>query len=122
MFYYKFCKIFKNTYFKELLLEHGRFMKTKSRKIYWNKVKKSSKIGQGQDPVDTENKLNVHKTFRRRPGRLLNVLCTFKLRRVSTGGNFDISFCLIFSCYGQSLFLEGRLSTRLCLKPTLRFP
>ena len=27
-------------------------------------------------------KLNVHKTFRRRP---LNVLCTFKLRPVSTG-------------------------------------
>ena len=30
-------------------------------------------------------KLNVHKTFRRRPGRLLNVLCTFNLRPVSTG-------------------------------------
>ena len=25
-------------------------------------------------PVDTRRKLNVHKTFRRRPGRLLNVL------------------------------------------------
>ena len=36
-------------------------------------------------PVDTERKLNVHKTFRRRPGRLLNVLCTFNLRPVSTG-------------------------------------
>ena len=31
-------------------------------------------------PVDTARKLNVHKTFRRRPGRLLNVLCTFNLR------------------------------------------
>ena len=31
-------------------------------------------------PVDTGRKLNVHKTFRRRPGRLLNVLCTFNLR------------------------------------------
>ena len=38
-------------------------------------------------PVDTERKLNVHKTFRRRPGRLLNVLCTFNLRPVSTGSN-----------------------------------
>ena len=31
-------------------------------------------------PEDTARKLNVHKTFRRRPGRLLNVLCTFNLR------------------------------------------
>ena len=35
--------------------------------------------------VDTGRKLSVHKTFRRRPGRLLNVLCTFNLRTVSTG-------------------------------------
>ena len=36
-------------------------------------------------PVDTGRKLKVHKMFRRRPGRLLNVLCTFNLRPVSTG-------------------------------------
>ena len=36
-------------------------------------------------PVDTGPKLNVHKTFRRRLGRLLNVSCTFNLRAVSTG-------------------------------------
>ena len=36
-------------------------------------------------PADTGRKLNVHKTFRRRPGRLLNVLCTVNLRPVSTG-------------------------------------
>ena len=36
-------------------------------------------------PVDTGRKLNVYKTFRRCPGRLLNVLCTFTLRPVSTG-------------------------------------
>ena len=36
-------------------------------------------------PVDTGRKWNVHKTFRRRPGRLLNVLCTFNLRPVSMG-------------------------------------
>ena len=35
--------------------------------------------------VDTRRKLNVHKTFRRRLGRLLNVLCTFNLRPMSTG-------------------------------------
>ena len=28
-------------------------------------------------PLDTGRQLNVHKTFRRRPGRILNVLCTF---------------------------------------------
>ena len=36
-------------------------------------------------PVDTGRKLNVHKTFGRRLGRLLNVLCRFNLRPVSTG-------------------------------------
>ena len=36
-------------------------------------------------PADTVRKLNVQKTFRRRPGRLLNVFCTFNLRTVSAG-------------------------------------
>ena len=36
-------------------------------------------------PVDTGRKLNAHKTFGRRLGRLLNVLCKFNLRPVSTG-------------------------------------
>ena len=36
-------------------------------------------------PVDAGRKLNVHKTFRRRHGHLLNVLCTFNLRPVSAG-------------------------------------
>ena len=36
-------------------------------------------------PADTGCKLNVHKTFKRRSGRLLNVLCTFNLRPMSTG-------------------------------------
>ena len=35
--------------------------------------------------ADTGRKLNVHKTFIRRPGCFLNVLCTFNLRPVSTG-------------------------------------
>ena len=37
------------------------------------------------DPADTGRKLNEHKTFRSRSGRLLNVLCAFNLRLVSTG-------------------------------------
>ena len=40
------------------------------------------------NPVDAGRKLNVHKTFRRRPGRLLNVLYTFNLRPVSAGNAF----------------------------------
>ena len=36
-----------------------------------------------KNPIDTVCKLNVHKAFRRRPERLLNILCTFNLRTVS---------------------------------------
>ena len=35
--------------------------------------------------LDTERKLNAHKTFRKRPGRLLNILCPFSLHTVSIG-------------------------------------
>ena len=37
--------------------------------------------------LDTERKLDVHETFRKRTGRLLNVLFTFNLRPVSRGYN-----------------------------------
>ena len=46
--------------------------------IFWKKKQKNN-------PIDTGSKLNVHKTFSKRPGRLLKVLCTFNLRPVSTG-------------------------------------
>ena len=56
-------------------------------------------------PLDTGRKLNVHKTFRRRPGRLLNVLCTFNLRSVCRGyispvylfyrPTYDETFCTL---------------------------
>ena len=50
------------------------------------------------NPVDTWRKLNVRKTFKRRRGRLLNVLCTFHLRHVSTGKYFtNLSFSVL--CY-----------------------
>ena len=55
-------------------------------------------------PVDTGRKLNVHKTFRRRPGRLLNVLCTLNLRPVSTG--LKLRQCLQYSLrYTIHLFI-----------------
>ena len=43
----------------------------------------------GTNPLDTGRKMNVYKTFRRRAGSLLNVLCTFNLRPVSTGEKVD---------------------------------
>ena len=39
--------------------------------------KQFTKFLSATDPVDTGHKLNVHRTFRKRPGCLLNVLCTF---------------------------------------------
>ena len=50
-----------------------------------NKARQRYKITTVVIPVVTGRQLNVHKTFRRRPGRLMNVLCTFNLRPVSTG-------------------------------------
>ena len=41
--------------------------------------------------VDTGRKLNAHKTFRRLPGRLLNVLCTFNLRPASIGKHYRVT-------------------------------
>ena len=58
-------------------------------------------------PVDTGRKLNVHKTFRRRPGRLLNVLCTFKLRPVSAGCMMDIWNIDIFERDYNTLFCKN---------------
>ena len=55
-------------------------------------------------PVDTGRKLNVHKTFRRRPGRLLNVLCMFSLRPVSTGFLLTL-FQFYFSFYFTFIFI-----------------
>ena len=41
-------------------------------------------------PANTGRKLNVHSAFRRRPGRLLNVLCMLNLRPVLRGKYFEI--------------------------------
>ena len=63
-------------------------------------------------PVDTGRKLNVHKTFRRRPehktfrrrpGHLLNVLCTFNLRPVSTGASYTFFARDVDQCKNTSL-------------------
>ena len=57
-------------------------------------------------PVDKGRKLNVYKTFRIRLGRLLNVLCTFNLRTVSTG--LDLAYSLMINNkYFQSKHCES---------------
>ena len=50
---------------------------------YSETPQKLNKTTMTTPPPDTGNKLNVHKMFKRRPGRLLNVLCTFNLCPVS---------------------------------------
>ena len=62
-------------------------------------------------PVDTGHTLNLHKTFRRRPGRLLNVLCTFNLRPVSTR---YWNNCLIASDFFHLFAQSIKLCTFLC--------
>ena len=64
-------------------------------------------------PVDTGRKLSVHKTFRRRPGRLLNVLCTVSLRPVSTGRFLNepryiqnVSISRTLACFETVVYLE----------------
>ena len=53
--------------------------------IHFNAFQYATAFSRILDPLDTARKFNVHKTFRIRPGHLLNVLHTFKLRPVSRG-------------------------------------
>ena len=61
-------------------------------------------------PIDTGRKLIVHKTFRRRPGRLLSILCTFNLRPVSTG----------LGMYFLFVYQIGLISSGSCISSLLR--
>ena len=63
-------------------------------------------------PPGTGCKLNVHKTFRRHPGRLLNLLCTFNLRPVSRGFWWQISVLkkILFLICEKNLTLSWRRS------------
>ena len=46
------------------------------------------------NPVATARKLNVHKTLKKLPGRLLNVLCAFSLRPLSMENIKDLKFVI----------------------------
>ena len=61
-------------------------------------------------PADTGRKLNVDKTLRRRPGRRLNVLCTFNLRPVFAG------YTYMLSCYEYSRAIAKRkMKKKVCM-------
>ena len=60
-------------------------------------------------PVDTGCKLNVQKTFRKRPGRLLNVLYTFNLRPVSTAVYLRLRFLRLWNLTKVQLTIKGTL-------------
>ena len=82
------------------------------------------------NPLGLRLKLNVHKTFRRRPERLLNVLCTFNLRLISRRNffensqeptverlhsNFYTEYCLIldtFTWFFHGVFLVTKKLTK----------
>ena len=58
--------------------------------------------------VDTGRNLNVHKTNRRRPGRLVNVLCTFSLRPVFTGILVDLGNFLYNKIFSNKPHIKSR--------------
>ena len=60
-----------------------------------NEVRKDERSE--SNAANTGRKLNVHKMFRRCPGRLLNVFCTFNLRPVSAGNAAGGFFCNLTS-------------------------
>ena len=64
-------------------------------------------------PLDTGRKLNVHKMFIRRPGRLLNVLCTFSLHPVPRGYILLELFCKEFANFYS---LQSAFSFVICKK------
>ena len=78
-------------------------------------------------PVNIGRKLNVHKTFRRRPGRVLNVLCTFNLRPVSVGygqiflySPLKYSETLNWNLYVSSLYFLDQFERVICRKRKYR--
>ena len=61
--------------------------------------------------LDTGHKLNAPKTFRKNPGRLLNVSCIFNLRLASRGVSHELrkkdSFLLALSGRTSFCFSSG---------------
>ena len=83
----KFDAYFQNSFFTEHLRTTASGCRNFNFTFKLCQLSQLTTVSIGAALVDTGRKLNVHKTFRRRPGRLLNVLCTFNLRLVSTGSS-----------------------------------
>ena len=67
--------------------------------------------------LDTGRKLNVHKKFRRPPGCLQDVFCTFKLRLVSRGTSWSLLcysnlILLVYLQYFNSKKITDQLSAK----------
>ena len=75
--------------------------------IYWSEICKVLRLTY---LIDTGRKLNVHETFRRRHGRLLNVLYAFNLHPVSTGYwiwiDFVISWTWTWKTIGLTYWIQ----------------
>ena len=79
---------------------------SQSRSKFFSPFSILSKPGRLKDKVltyalDTGRKLNTRKTFRRRPGHLLNVLCMFKIITVSRGSRVTTLPTLSNLCVGR---------------------
>ena len=75
--------------------------------LFWNYFQKYDRLLFISNPIDAGRKLNIHKTFRRRPGRLLNVLCTFSVRPVSTGNVVSKFLSCLYSLYWLCFILQS---------------
>ena len=62
-------------------------------------------------PLDIECKLNVHQMYRRLPGRLLNVLCTFNLRCIRAIDVLCLGVISIQSSIMQQILQHNRKQT-----------
>ena len=60
-------------------------------------------------PLDTRRKLNVDKMFRRRPGRLVNLLFTFNLGPVSRGSSSNMLSNRQFALSYESISMRKSL-------------
>ena len=69
-------------------------------------LRNSKGIFPNPNPVNTGQKLNVHKTFSRRPWRLLNVLCTFSLRSLSRSTCHNCNFIVIYECNTYFIYFQ----------------
>ena len=67
----------------------GEKLSSEIRSHSWGCYKDKNKLVKNIDSFDTGRKCNIYKSFRRRLGRLLNILCVFSLLPVSIENGRD---------------------------------